>query len=100
MPIADFATLSGIAERNQVYWREILFRAHFGASTGMLRLNEWLHGSERALVDGNVLMLAAGIRGFIEACADTWRDSLMSRRRSPIPTLSYVGTLRESCLNN
>jgi hypothetical protein len=71
MPIAEFATLSGIAERNQVYWREILFRAHFGASTGMLRLNAWLRGSERALVDGNVLMLAAGIRGFLEACADT-----------------------------
>jgi SEC-C motif len=73
MPMAEYATLSGIAERNQVYWREILFRAHFGASTGMLRLNEWLHGSERALVDGNVLMLAAGIRGFLEACADTWQ---------------------------
>jgi hypothetical protein len=73
MPIAEFATLSGIAERNQVYWREILFRAHFGACTGMLRLNEWLHGSERALGDGNVLMLAAGIRGFLEACADTWQ---------------------------
>jgi hypothetical protein len=73
MPMAEFAELSGIAGRNQVYWREILFRAHFGACTGMLRLNEWLHGSERALVDGNVLMLAAGIRGFIEACADTFQ---------------------------
>jgi hypothetical protein len=73
MPIADFATLRGIAERNQVYWSEILFRAHFGACTGMLRLNEWLHGSERARVDGNVLMLAAGMRGFLEACADTFQ---------------------------
>jgi hypothetical protein len=39
----------------------------------MLRLNEWLHGSERALGDGNLLMLAAGIRGFLEACADTFQ---------------------------
>jgi hypothetical protein len=73
MRIAEFATLSGIAERNQVYWREILFRAHFGACAGMLRLTEWLHGSQRALGDGNVLILAAGIRGFLEACADTWQ---------------------------
>ena len=72
MPFAEFATVVGIAERNQVYWSEILFRTHFAACTGMLRLNEWLHGSERALADGNVLMLAAGIRGFLEACADTF----------------------------
>lgn len=73
MPIAEFAALDGIAERNQVYWREILYRAHFGACTGMLRLNEWLRGSDRAFGDGNVLMLAAGIRGLLEACADTWQ---------------------------
>jgi len=72
MPTAEFSALTGLAERNQVYWSEILFRAHFGACTGMLRLNEWLNGSERAQADGNVLMLAAGIRGFLEACADTW----------------------------
>src|ERR1044071_6178786 len=73
MPVEEFDQLGGIAERNQVYWREILFRAHFGACTGMLRLNEWLHGSESARAAGNVLMLAAGVRGFLEACADTWQ---------------------------
>jgi hypothetical protein len=88
MPMAEYATLSEIAEQNQVYWREILFRAHFGASTGMLRLNEWLHGSERALVDRNVLMLAAGIRGFLEACADTWQGF-----SSVAPTLADCHTL-------
>ena len=39
----------------------------------MLRLNEWLHGSERAMADSNVLMLAAGLRGLLEACADTYQ---------------------------
>jgi hypothetical protein len=73
MPTAEFANLTRIAERNQVYWCEMLYRAHFGACTGMLRLNEWLHGSERARADGNVLMLAAGIRGFLEASADTFQ---------------------------
>lgn len=73
MPLAESATVHDLAERNQIYWQEILFRAHFGASAGLMRLREWLHGSERALADGNVLMLAAGIRGFLEAAADTWQ---------------------------
>src|SRR6266446_1998355 len=59
MPLAESALITTMAERNQIYWREILFRAHFGACTGLLRLHEWLHGSEQALADGNVLMLAA-----------------------------------------
>lgn len=73
MPLAESATIQDLGERNQIYWQEILFRAHFGASAGLMRLREWLRGSERALADGNVLMLAAGIRGFLEAAADTWQ---------------------------
>ena len=74
MPPDEYAALESIAERNQVYWQEILCRAHFGACAALMRLREWLHGSERALADGNVLMLAAGIRGFLEAAADTWQS--------------------------
>ena len=74
MPLAESTALGSIAERNQVYWREILYRAHFGACAALMRLREWLHGSKRALSDGNVLMLAAGIRGFLEAAADTWQS--------------------------
>ena len=71
---AEFAALESIAERNKVYWQEILYRAHFGACTALMRLHEWLHGSKRALADENVLMLAAGIRGFLEAAADTFES--------------------------
>ena len=74
MPLAESAALGTIAERNQVYWQEILYRAHFGACTALMRLREWLHGSKRALDDGNVLMPAAGIRGLLEAAADTWQS--------------------------
>jgi hypothetical protein len=72
MPLVESALITDLAERNKVYWREILYRAHFGACTGLLRIREWLHGSERAMADGNVLMLAAGIRGLVEAAADTF----------------------------
>ena len=74
MPLAENAAIESIAERNRVYWQEILYRAHFGACTALMRLREWLHGSERALADENVLMLAAGIRGFLEAAGDTWQS--------------------------
>jgi hypothetical protein len=73
MPLAESAEIKEIAERNKVYWQEILFRAHFGASAGMMRLHEWLQGSQKAFDDGNVLMLAAGIRGLLEAAADTFK---------------------------
>ena len=71
---AQYEALESIAERNQVYWQEILYRAHFGACTALMRLHEWLHGSKRALSDENVLMLAVGIRGFLEASADTFES--------------------------
>jgi hypothetical protein len=74
MPLTESAQLTDIAAYNKVYWQEILFRAHFGACTGLFRLREWLRGSERARADGNVLMLAAGVRGFLEAAGDTWQS--------------------------
>ena len=74
MPHAEYKALGSIAERNQVYWQEILYRAHFGACAALMRLREWLHGSERAVADENVLMLASGIRGFLEAAADTFQS--------------------------
>jgi hypothetical protein len=73
MPHAEYALVEDVAERNQIYCQEILFRAHFGASAGLMRLREWMHGSIRSLRDKNVLMLAAGLRGLLEAAADTWQ---------------------------
>ena len=70
-PIAEFDALESVAERNKIYWREILYRAHFGASAGLLRLHEWMLGAQRAYRDRNVMVLAAALRGFVEACADT-----------------------------
>ena len=74
MPLSESEVLESIAERNQVYWQELLYCAHFGSCTALMRLHEWFHGSVRALADQNVLMLAAGIRGFLEAAADTWQS--------------------------
>jgi hypothetical protein len=73
MPLVEFEAERSLASRNQIYWREILYRAHFAASAGLLRLREWLHGARAAFEARNVLMAAAGLRGFLEAAADTWQ---------------------------
>lgn len=71
-PISEFDALTHVAERNRIYWQEMLYRAHFAGSTALLRLYEWVVGAQRAYADSNVLVLAAALRGFVEAGTDTF----------------------------
>lgn len=72
-PVSEYEVMNDLARSNEIYWREILYRAHFAASTALLRLREWLAGALRSHSDRNVLMLAAGLRGLLEAVGDTWQ---------------------------
>jgi len=92
-PIAEFKTLKDIAEKNRIYWREILYRSHFAASTALLRLHEWVAGAQQAYEDRNVLVLAAALRGFVEAGADTF-DGLSD----VAPTLADCHTIIRSAI--
>jgi hypothetical protein len=56
----------------QVYWREILFRAHFGACASLLRTRRWLGGVLAAFRDHNYHAFMAAFRGWLEASADTF----------------------------
>jgi hypothetical protein len=70
-----FGTLLEAGDRrqtNQIYVREILYRAHFGASTGLLRLSSWLGGIEFGKQSRNPLVLASSLRGLIESAADNY----------------------------
>jgi hypothetical protein len=68
-----FATLllENPAERTRVYWREMLSRAHLAAAISLRRNKAWLDGAASAAHNHNPLALAACLRGFIEAAADT-----------------------------
>jgi hypothetical protein len=92
MPHGEYAQIQDVAERNRIYCQEILFRAHFGASAGMMRLREWMHGSVRSLQDRNVLMLAAGLRGLLEAAADTWQ----AFEDVPLQLAGFHGVFRDA----
>ena len=61
-----------IQSTNQIYWREILYRAHFGASTALLRLARWIDGVEYGEASRNPLVLASSLRGLVEAAADNY----------------------------
>src|SRR5437879_10251451 len=55
----------------QVYWREILFRAHFGASSSLLRTRRWLEGMCAELKQPNYHCFKGALRGWLAASAGT-----------------------------
>src|SRR5712691_5657740 len=61
-----------VSRAMQVYWREILFRAHFGAFASLLRTRRWLEGICAAFEHRNYHTFTAAFRGWLEASADTF----------------------------
>ena len=55
----------------KTYWTEILIRAHFAATTSLMRTKLWLDGCFNAYEKANFLSFAANLRGLLEATADT-----------------------------
>lgn len=55
----------------QVYWNEILARAHLTAVVAILRSRHWISAVVAATNDKNLLAFAAALRGLIESSADT-----------------------------
>lgn len=55
----------------QIYWYEILARAHLTALTGILRSRRWLSAVVSATRDKNLLAFVSAFRGLIESAADT-----------------------------
>jgi hypothetical protein len=61
-----------VSKAMEVYWREILFRVHFGACASLLRSRRWLDGVFAAFRDHNYHAFMATFRGWLEASADTF----------------------------
>lgn len=55
----------------QVYWSEIIARAHLTAVVAILRSRHWINAVVAATNDNNLLAFAAAFRGLIESSADT-----------------------------
>ncbi|MGV7930639.1 MAG: hypothetical protein AB2L13_17335 [Spirochaetota bacterium] len=72
MSIDDFGKLESIAERNYIYWIEIIQRVHLVASVSLLRMSRWLNGISIILKNNNHLAFCSCLRGLIESTADSW----------------------------
>lgn len=59
-----------VGEAMQIYWVEILERAHIASVTATLRSRRWLSGVNLAYTDRNVLAFAGAFRGLLESAAD------------------------------
>ena len=73
MPQKDFKQLIRKEPEKgmQVYWREILSRAHLAATTSILRGRRWIQAISSAVTENNALAFSAAYRGLIESAADT-----------------------------
>ncbi len=60
-----------------IYWREIIMRAHFSAITTLLRSQQWLDGTIMSYESNNYLSFMATFRGFLESAVDSF-DALSS----------------------
>jgi hypothetical protein len=56
----------------QIYWNEILGRAHLTAATAILRSRYWVDALRLGATENNLLSFAAAFRGLIESAADSW----------------------------
>ncbi len=61
---------SSPAEGMRIYWTELLFRAHMGAATAILRQAEWLRAVGAASAQQNLFGMAASLRSLVESGAD------------------------------
>lgn len=87
LPLEEYRLLceQDLSLAMEVYWREILHRAHWAASASLIRTHRWLSGMLGAFIEENLIVFCSCLRGLLEACADTWHSL------SPVaPTLAYA----------
>lgn len=56
----------------QIYWKEMLLRAHFAAVTSIIRNHKWLSGVIYGIENKNLMVFASSLRGFLEAVTDSY----------------------------
>jgi hypothetical protein len=59
-------------EGQRIYWLEMLYRAHFAASTSLIRTARWIDGMLAFSNDPNFTAFNAAYRGCLEAAADSY----------------------------
>lgn len=71
MPMEQFTGIKDIPLVQQVYWTEILYRAHLAAITSILRHLKWIDAVVFSASFSNWFAFAASFRGLLESFADS-----------------------------
>jgi hypothetical protein len=58
------------ARGSEIYWKEMLYRAHIASVLAFLRARNWLAGALIGCDKENIHVIAASLRGFLESAAD------------------------------
>lgn len=61
-----------VKEGMKIYWREMLYRIHFVATSSLLRNGEWIKGIVFGLERNNTMMFCSSLRGFLESVTDSF----------------------------
>ena len=61
-----------ISQGMQMYWIEILLRAHMSASVSILRFERWMDGIIKSFANNNFFVFSASFKSLIESAADTY----------------------------
>jgi hypothetical protein len=94
MDVNTFDQIKDIKQLNQIYWRELLFRAYWAAALNLMRHQRWQSACVAALTpSANLLSFAASLRGLVEASS----DAFYSLRPVP-PTLAFNRDIIEPAL--
>jgi hypothetical protein len=84
MDNSEFADIlrSGTPEQaKQIYWREILSRAHMTSSASLVRTGRWIEAVVRERDEANLMGWTACCRGLLEAIGDTMDGRLNADQR-------------------
>ncbi len=68
---SKFAKIRDGYKLNQVYWNEMLTRAHWASVSTILRNTSWLKGIIHSYDGNNFLPFAGNLRAFVESCGDS-----------------------------
>jgi len=91
VPILNKNTARGM----EIYWKEILCRAHWAAMTSLIRTHRWSAGVFDGFASENLIVFCACTRGLLESSADCW-DSLSV----VAPTLASAKETIELAISN
>lgn len=61
-----------LGDGQRIYWTEMLYRAHFAASTSLIRTQRWIDAIFTSVRDANFTAFSAAYRGCLEAAADSF----------------------------